>query len=276
MPTSKARKGSSSGPKPEDKTLLTEIVEECSNKEAVEQIVKALKLEELITQAVSKALREAQDSSSNKEIEKARQETEEALKEVKYWKEENERKAKVIEAKQVELKKMKELLMEGNTRMDQLEQYTRREDLIIRGLTDVHEEQVEVQVMESISNQLHIAIQPSDISICHKLPKGKFDKTPPVIVRFSNRKKRNEVYKARKNLRKSSDTQKSSLIIHEHLTKRNAAILKEARNAVAENKILFAWTNDCKVLVRLKPTDRNLSGLVVHLKSVEDLVKLIK
>ena len=83
-------------------------------------------------------------------------------------------------------------------------------------------------MLDFFGNQLGLSTTPADISIAHRMPKGKFDKVRPTIVRFTNRRARDMVYKARKHLRLRHDLN-SPIYINEHLTKHSEVLYSQCR-----------------------------------------------
>ena len=147
-------------------------------------------------------------------------------------------------------------------RIDDLEQYSRMDDVIISGLrikprsyaraaaaansgTDdpspeeqqTTEEQV-IKFFESQAKPIHLDAK--SIVACHPLPRKDKTAIPAIIVRFGSRKQKDELLKQRKNL------QGTDVFLNEHLTKRNAEIAKEARKLKKDNKIQFTWTRTSK------------------------------
>jgi len=94
-------------------------------------------------------------------------------------------------------------------------------------------------VVDFCSNILGIDVQLSDISIAHRMPKGKQDKIRPVLVRFSNRHTRDSVYRAR---RKLSGSNNNGIYINEHLTKQNDELCLGYRQLKKQRKIYRTWT----------------------------------
>ena len=135
-------------------------------------------------------------------------------------------------------------------RIDDLEQYSRIDNVIIHGLKTRHKvwsrqitpynanthgenspheelETLEEHVVGYLNSHLHVNIQSSDISTCHTLKSFKNNgqnNTEKIIIRFVNRKKKNEIQKKCKNLRGTK------VFINEHLTKRNEELAYLARN----------------------------------------------
>ena len=105
-------------------------------------------------------------------------------------------------------------------------------------------------VVGYLNSHLHVDIQSSDISMCHTLKSFKNngqDNTEKIIIRFVNRKKKNDILKKCKNLRGTK------VFINEHLTKRNEELAYLARKLKKEGKISSIWTRNCKIYI--KPMD---------------------
>lgn len=163
---------------------------------------------------------------------------------------------------QVKDKKIEQL----EKRIDDLEQYSRMDDLLISGLEikrsyaqaaasgGGEENQLnpasnpelpmfEQQVINFFDNN-GITIDSKNIAACHTLPQKDRKKTN-ILIRFVNRKHKMEVLR---NARKLKGT---GVYVNEHLTKRNAAIAREARILRKEKKIQDTWTRNCRVFIKL-------------------------
>ena len=103
-------------------------------------------------------------------------------------------------------------------RVEDLEQYTRQDDLIISGLKTQHKSyaratvteavtdnqnapedelgSLEAQVTTFIDKNMGISLMDADVSTCHTLP-GKKD-TPNIVIRLANRKVKNKVLRQAK------------------------------------------------------------------------------
>ena len=159
-------------------------------------------------------------------------------------------------------------LSECHSRLDLVETYTRVDNLVIKGLSEMYAETAAVgasidnmsansqqqpqqnQVDENsdctlsvvsdfCSNVLGIKVQPTDISIAHRIPKGKHDRSRPIMVRFNSRRIRDSIYSARRKLHGSGI---SGIYINEHLTKHNDHLFAACRNLRKERKIHSTWT----------------------------------
>ena len=159
-------------------------------------------------------------------------------------------------------------------KIDDLDAYSRLDNLVFSGLTTDsyaqsasagstgptgssqsqglsiiadHNASAELAVMHFCKETLKINVQPNDISIAHRL--GSNPGSPPtILVRFSSRKIRNQVYFARKILFKNKSIK---VYINEHLTKSRSDLFKEARKLVKEKKLAKAWSFNGAIYIRL-------------------------
>jgi len=143
-----------------------------------------------------------------------------------------------------------------HSRLDALESYTRVDNLIIKGLPESSYAEVATpagdraggsgdtlaSVLHLCENTLRVPVLPADISITHRLPKGRFDKHRPVIVRFTNCRVGDQIYTARRELSKVNRGQSDAIYINEQLTKANESLFASCRRLWKENKIAETWT----------------------------------
>ena len=192
-------------------------------------------------------------------------------------------------AEQQQLNKLNRDLDYAYAKIDELEAYNRRDNIIISGLpltsfaeaasvaasdesaaaaspsTIEHAAATEKSVL-ALCQQLRVSVAPSDSSIAHRLPKkGNDTRPPPVIVRFTSRKVRNTVYAARLNLK---DLEGPIIYINEDLTQRNAHLFTEARRLRKAKKIYSTWTKSGNVYFKKTETSRPSKVF-----SVDDLMK---
>ena len=118
---------------------------------------------------------------------------------------------------------LKKELNKQQERLDELEAFTRSDNLVIRGLVEqtaaeratgsMHStasshvdlsRSVEQNVIAFCNDTLNVAVSSQDISIAHRLKAGPKDTARPILVRFNSRRVRNEVYQARKLLKGAS------------------------------------------------------------------------
>ena len=95
---------------------------------------------------------------------------------------------------------MEQRLDEAEVRHDDLEQYTRKFNLVIHRISErEHGDSVE-NVIE-LRKLLDVNLMHSNISIVHKMNVKSKNQPQPIIVRFTSYKVKSELYKARLHLK---------------------------------------------------------------------------
>ena len=97
------------------------------------------------------------------------------------------------------------------SRLNELEQYIRRQNLLIHGLSDVPMDCYDFKFMVYIADKLNAIlpplafgkITPDDINDAHPLPTKDDSKFPAVIVQFNKRWIRNEIWKMKNTLKRT-------------------------------------------------------------------------
>lgn len=146
---------------------------------------------------------------------------------------------------------------------DDLEQYTRRNNIRIFGLPESDSENIDDVVINLFNEKLNVNITPSEIDRCHRLGKKTNNKSNrPVIVKFTSYRSRHLVFATKKSLKGSGIT------IREDLTKSRLALLKAAADKVTFKN---AWTSDGRVIVNLKKRGRSQK---VYINSIIDINNL--
>lgn len=182
------------------------------------------------------------------------------------------------EVKQLKiLVKEKDRIITGlERRIDDLEQYTRMEDVIISGLETTHRtyasvtehkdsQNVSTEELKSLERQVvhffeskNITIQGNNIAACHTLPRKDSKTKPVIVVRFVNRKHKAEL------LRQSKKLKGTGVYINEHLTKKNADLARQARMLKKQHKIQATWTRNCKIIIRLNGSPEEAKVLTIR------------
>lgn len=144
--------------------------------------------------------------------------------------------------------------------MEELQQYSRRNNLEIHGIPEQVSENVNKIVMD-VAKALDVELKDCDIDAAHRLPSRKTDMPRPVIVRFVNRWKRDMLIGAKKK-KKHLTTEdikisgvRYNIYINEHLTSRMRNIHKRARG-LRQHGYGYIWTKDCRVFVKRGEGDR--------------------
>jgi len=162
------------------------------------------------------------------------------------------------------------------SRIEELDAYSRRDNLIITGLpvdsyaeaaststggngnSNTSSESNECVVRSALklfNEKLNVSVKPDDISVAHRLRKpqrGTAQATPPAtIVRFTSRKVRDLVYNSRRLLRNVEATSRSERIfLNEDLTVSTARLFYAARQMVRSRSLHSAWTFTGTVYVK--------------------------
>ena len=177
------------------------------------------------------------------------------------------------------------IVLELETRVDELEQYTRQDDLVISGLKTRHKsyaratvseqlqdsqnapyeemESLEDHVTRFVEDKMGVRLLSTDVSICHTLP-GKKD-IPNIVLRLTNRKAKNKILKEARQLKGTN------VYINEHLTKKNMTIAATARRLRKEKKILNTWSRNCKIFVKINQNGQLTTRVITEMQDFEKL-----
>ena len=148
---------------------------------------------------------------------------------------------------------------------DKLEQYMRRDNLRIFGMAEEagEEEDVLEGKLIELTADMGVTLRPEEISVVHRVGKPR-DSARPVIVRFTHRKKKNEIMNKKKELKKKG----RNIFINEDLTPLRAALLKmtkeqeNVKNAVTRDGTILAWVTNKDRPVRIdSPDDLHKIGI---------------
>ena len=176
---------------------------------------------------------------------------------------ENEIKQADIEFKtfKIKLNNSTELLENLYLHADKNEQYLKRDNLIIRGLSNIPGHlkgykfsQWVARTINNLIPNLDFPILPEYISVSHPLPSNNA-LSSTVIVRFSIRDVRNEIFYKKKFIKNNN------IIITEHLTKRNLALLKTAEELLGPKN---TWSSQTKLYGKIGKE-------IVSIKSMKDI-----
>lgn len=142
-------------------------------------------------------------------------------------------------------------------RVSELEQYSRKNNIEVKGIPCTKGESC-LAIIQEIGNKIECPINESDIDIVHRVPSSSDAKH--IIARFCSRaKKADFVSKARKARLQTSNigfpaNDASPLYVNEHLTQENKRLFAKSLSLKRENNWQFLWTDDCVIKAR-KTTD---------------------
>lgn len=179
---------------------------------------------------------------------------------------------------QIEVKDKR--IVDLERRVNDLEQYSRMNNLVITGLPikprsyaravvgdngeepELETRSVEQQV-ESFFQSKGVELNLDYIESCHPLPRNS-NKKPTVIFRFVNRKNKTALLKQGRKLKGTN------VYLNEHLTKKNAEIAWKARDLKKQHKIQHTWVNNCKIFIKLNGSVEEAKILTVrHLEELD-------
>ena len=147
-------------------------------------------------------------------------------------------------------------------KLDELEQYSRKNSLRLSGLKETQEEDPLALFLSLCNNDLAInpPLNPKDIDCVHRVgPKEKGNRQ--LLVKFTSYRARKKVYDERKKLQSTT----SGRWINEDLTRKRAALLFRARNMKQDGRIAGCWSSDGRILIK------NVRGTIIPVHNVAGL-----
>ena len=177
--------------------------------------------------------------------------------------ENNQLKAENVKLK-YEMNQMSSKILELEESQEDLKLYSRRDCLEFNGVPEMPSENTDELVTE-MCKLIAVDIQPSDVSVSHRLPSRK-GTTPPIIAKFTRRNIRDAVYHNKGRLRglNSSNLVGSSqsvnkLYINESLTPKAKELFYKVREFRRKYNFKYAWNKNGKSYVKKTDTDAAVS-----------------
>ncbi|XP_044166316.1 uncharacterized protein LOC122950324 [Acropora millepora] len=179
----------------------------------------------------------------------------------------------------VEVRKTTNELNHLKEEFNNLEQYSRRDCLEIRGVPVQRDEDTNALVVD-IGRRMGVEVKEDDISTSHRLPimnRGRETSSrTPIIVKFVCRDVRDKFFKAKKQLFGVSSRDlgfsrvaEQKIFIAESLTQRNKKLFADCLKAKYDLNFKYIWTSSGKILLR--KNDNSPARLI---SCDRDLVKL--
>lgn len=154
---------------------------------------------------------------------------------------------KVMERFNTELEKCKGEVSDLNIKlekvqdaMDDLEQYSRKNNLRFFGIPQVPNEDTNIVIRDMLRANLDLELPPHAIDVSHRLPSRQMaaDLPSAIIVKFTSGSIKKDIYKNKSKLKGTS------IVIREDLTLRRVATYKEAIKKFGNRSV---WTNQGKI-----------------------------
>lgn len=158
---------------------------------------------------------------------------------------------------------------ELKTRLDELEQYGMKYNLIINGVPTKENENVR-EIIVRMAEKLNVTVQGYDIAAAHRLPSRRNKETDPIIVRFNNMDIRNQLIRQTK--REKPEGKKFGfepslpIYVDEHLSTETKKIWTTAREMEKEGIIFKAIIREGKVKVKRRETSQ-----IVRITGIDQL-----
>ena len=202
------------------------------------------KVDEMLKTMLEVALQELEKNMD----EKLQQSMEKGQQEVRELKSENE-------SLKNALSKCEDLIMGLVNKVDELEQYSRKNCLIISGVpkSDRHTQDIVMDIAAKMNIQESITGR--DIDNSHWMGDR-------IIVKFAT-------YNARRKFFEKRKTAGNGIFVSENLTKKRNELLFNCRKLKRENKLLAAWTNDGQIKIKLP------NGTNQAIKSLQEVLNLV-
>ena len=178
--------------------------------------------------------------------------------------------------KDAEIKELKAELKETREQLNDLEQYSRRLCLNVSGIPEGGANEATDRLIIDTAKLAGVNLAPHDIDTSHRLGAARPGKPRTIIVRFASYKARQDVYNARRELRKPRLVQDSSvsaetagkIFVSDNLTRTNQFVLYKARQLKKDGRITAAWSDMGRLKIR---TAEN--GPTRIIRSLDDLEK---
>ena len=146
----------------------------------------------------------------------------------------------VIEKLEVDRSRLVASIKSLDEKIDEQQQYSRRNCLLIHGIKEEKDEDVEKLVMDVVNTKLEAGLQDMEVSRTHRVGRKSIDKDKPrpIIVRFISYRQRKKVF----NLKKKLKGQR--IMITESLTQKRHSLLKKCFDAFSKQK---CWSLDGRI-----------------------------
>lgn len=176
----------------------------------------------------------------------------------------------------IENKRLSDVVIALKAEVNDLQQHTRKNNLLITGIPVTKNENV-YEILSHLASLLNLKFYTYEISAAHRLPSRKKTSMPqPIVVCFVSRATKAEWIAARKHRRSltadelSSSFPATDVYLNEHLTPQTREVFNEARRLVKERKLVAVWTADCRVIVK-----KEERGTPKRIQELEEQGKLL-
>ena len=150
--------------------------------------------------------------------------------------------------------KVKAAVVEHDRRLTELEQYSRRDNIVIRGVPEREEAEDTSAIVVEVAKTEGVEISVGDISTSHRVGRKSQTmqaKPRPIVARFVRRDVRTKILRQKRKLNESESHR--GVYVTEHLAPGRVKLFHAVKNDEKTEKV---WTIDGKVFCTLKGSDR--------------------
>ena len=137
-------------------------------------------------------------------------------------------------------------------RLDEMEQYSRRDNVIVRGLKEDGSENTTEKVCE-LAKEIGVKIEPKDVSTSHRVGMKKEDKPRPIVVKFVRRDTKTQMLIKKRALK--SKEHRKDVYIDEHLSPLRSKMIKAMRK---DETLEYVWCREGKLMCKKKGSDKKV------------------
>lgn len=179
-----------------------------------------------------------------------------------------EQKRKEVDHLNVELTKQQDTIGRLDGELEELKQYSRRNNIRVFGSPESAGEITDDVVIDIMVKQLGVELRSSDIDRSHRVGKPGGPKARPIIVKLTSHKKKREILKEKKKLKKSK------ISVHEDLTRYRHSLLIATQKS---DRVTTCWTMDGKVFANVPSTHgESVRRLIPNIDFLNSLPKLLQ
>ncbi len=149
----------------------------------------------------------------------------------------------------------KEESAKNRTRIDDIEQDSKMNNLRFAGIPEEEGEDLQSNVLVITKEKLNLqSISESDIDLCYRLGRSVEGKNRDILVRFQSRDKRNLIYQCRRNMPR----EEPPVYINEDLTLIRSKLFYDARCKKKSGRVSAVWTQEGTTVIKINESSEPL------------------
>ncbi|XP_047028436.1 uncharacterized protein LOC124641012 [Helicoverpa zea] len=182
-----------------------------------------------------------------------------------------------VECIKEDVEKLQERLMKLEDESEDRDQWSRMNNIEIKGITQQNNENL-LEIVVKIGSKINYPISKTQINFVSRVPTREKDRTKPIIVCFCNRYVKEDFIAAARLEAKTSPLTNSvfglsgnqKVYINDHLTIKNKLLLSQTKKSAAAANFQYVWIKHAKIHARKTETSP-----VIIIKSEKDLTKIV-